>query len=200
MAPTRAASLAMRSASCAHHRRVVDPDEGLGEQRHGTDRCLELVTHVGHEVAAHGLDPPRLGDVTHQADRPDAPAVHREWSRRHPEHLRRRAEELELARALLASARPVEQLPQRLAHERVRVACIVEPARALVAQDDVTGGIHDHDGITDRVEGLRQPALVQRAGGLRLGETVVGQQGTTTHVHLFPSVPRLGKALIRTAR
>ena len=43
----------------------------LGEQRQGADRRLELVPDVGHEVPAHGLGPPGLGDVLQdERDRP----------------------------------------------------------------------------------------------------------------------------------
>ncbi len=67
------------------------------------------------------------------------------------------------------------------------MAGVVEATRALVAQHDVAGRVDDHDGVTDRVERLGQPALIERLRGLRLGETVVGQQGTTTHAHREPS-------------
>ena len=86
-------------------------DQRLGQQRQRADRRLELVAHVGDEVAAHALDPPRTR--RRRATSPTAPSGARRPSSGRavsPEHLGRRAEELQLARALLARARSVEQL------------------------------------------------------------------------------------------
>ena len=44
--------------------------ERLGEHRERTDRGLQLVADVGHEVGAHGVDPPPFADVLDRDHRP----------------------------------------------------------------------------------------------------------------------------------
>ena len=63
MRARRSASFTMRSAERSRHGRVVLGDERLGEHLERADRRLELVAHVGDEVAAHALDPMDLRDV-----------------------------------------------------------------------------------------------------------------------------------------
>ena len=54
---------------------VVDAGERLGEHGQRADRRLELVAHVGDEVAPHRLDAAGLGDVADEPDRADPAAV-----------------------------------------------------------------------------------------------------------------------------
>ena len=100
------------------HRRVVLGDQGLGQHLQRADRRLELVAHVGHEVAAHALDPVHLrhvGDERRHAER----AVHRA-DRHRPEvdDGTRRPEQLQLTVAPLTLRRPRERA--RRVHRRPR--------------------------------------------------------------------------------
>ena len=95
----------------------------LGEQPERADRRLQLVAHVGDEVAAHALD--RGASRRRRATNAAAPTIARRrasGTRRQLQHLARRAEELQLA---LARARPprasVEQLVERAGGDRVGV-------------------------------------------------------------------------------
>ena len=63
MRPSRSASLTSRSASGGVTSGSSLRRERLGQQLQRADRRLELVTHVGDEVAAHALDPVDLRDV-----------------------------------------------------------------------------------------------------------------------------------------
>ena len=65
-----------------HDRGVVGRGHRLGEQAERADRRLQLVTHVGDEVAPHALDPPRFGDVARERDRADDLAVAAQRERR----------------------------------------------------------------------------------------------------------------------
>ena len=179
---------------------ILHPGECLGEHGERAHRRLELVAHVGDEVAPDRLDAPRLGDVAHQPDRADAPGVGDERTRGHEEDLGRRPEELQLAGALLAVPGPVEQLPQRTAGERVGMAGVVEAFGGAVAQHDLAGRVHDHDGVTDRVQRLREPSAVEIAGDVGCGSAVVAELGATTSVHPRSSSSFHRAAVIRTVR
>ena len=65
--PARRAAARTVGSSVAGHR--------LGEQPERADRRLQLVAHVGDEVAPHALDPVDLRDVVHERHRADDCAV-----------------------------------------------------------------------------------------------------------------------------
>ena len=92
------------------HADVVGRGHRLGEQAERADRRLQLVTHVGDEVAAHALDASRLRDVAGERDRADDLARGDSGNERELEHLARRAVELQLALGDLAGERLVQQL------------------------------------------------------------------------------------------
>jgi hypothetical protein len=173
MAPTRVASVAMRSR--------------LREHRQRADRGLELVAHVGDEVAPDRLDAAPLGHVPYEPDRADPSPVGRERPRGHEEHLGRRSEQLQLARALLAVAGTVEQLTERTAGQRVGVAGVVEALGGAVAQHDLSARVHHDDGVTDRVHRLGEASSIEIGRDVGVDGAVVAELCATTDVHPLPS-------------
>ena len=145
----------------------------LGQQPDGADGGLELVAHVGHEVAAHGLDPALAGAVLdqrqHQARAQGGDA------RDHGAGRRAVAGELHLGLADLAvAAYDVDEVAQVLDEDLV-AAHQPEGVRRRGGLEHVVVGVHDHrggaqhgqhGGHAGRHEGLvdvRQAALLSVA-------------------------------------
>ena len=68
--PGQALALGVHPAGEALHRLGVvgGVDDGVGEQLDGADRRLQLVAHVGHEVAPDRLHPAFAGPVLDQGE------------------------------------------------------------------------------------------------------------------------------------
>ena len=187
IAPTRVASAAIRSASCwatAGSWTAARVSASTASAPTGVfSSWLTLATKSRRTVSI------RRASVTSRTrpDRADAAGIGHERPRGHEEDLGRWAEQLELARALLAVAGPVEQLAQRAAGQRVGVTGIVEALGRTVAQDDLAPRVDHHDRIGDGVHGLREPSPVQVGGGIGIGGAGVAELGATTDVHLSSS-------------
>ena len=93
---------------------------------------LQLVTHVGDEVAAHALDPARLGDVADERDRTADDPVATERERAQLQHLPRRAVELELALRGSARAAPGRAARRPRPRRDFAVARAAEAARGAL--------------------------------------------------------------------
>ena len=159
MRDNRSASRTTRSASCCTTARIVGRGHRLRQQPERADRRLQLVTHVGDEVAAHTLDAPRLGDVAGERDRADHFAVAAERERAELEHLARRTVELELALRGDPFERGVQQLRHRVLGEHLAVPGAVEAASRRVAHDLTTDAVDDDDRVGRLVERGQQPVL-----------------------------------------
>ena len=171
----RSASRATRSASWRVDLVVAAVSERLREHRERTDRRLELVAHVGHEVAAHALDPPRLGDVTDEHDRADHDRPGEQRLRAEAQHLARRPEELQLALRGATFEGAAQQLLDRLLGERVGVPAVIEAFGRAVPQQHLTLFVGDHDGIGSGEQRLHETyALVLAGLTLESGEVLLG--------------------------
>ena len=139
----------------------------------GADRGLELVAHVGHEVAADLLEPAALGHVLDDGDDPErAPAVVDEPGA-HGQRLAGRSVEVEgpLGRAVLPGV--LEQLGDRLGGQGVAVPVVHEGHGPGVAEGDLAVLVADDDALGEGVEGPAQPDGV----GTGLGDGLGGVAG-----------------------
>ena len=167
---SRSASRTTRSASRCTTADVVGRGHRLGEQTERADRRLQLVTHVGDEVAPHALDPARLGDVARERDRADDLAVAAQRERAQLQHLAGRAVELELALGAVPGERLLHELGDRLLGEDLAGARAGEAPRHRVAHDLAADAVDDDDRVARLVERGEQPVLHR----LRLQHPVVG--------------------------
>ena len=71
MRPSRSASRTIRSASGRVTAGSLSAADRLRQHLERADRRLELVAHVGDEIAAHALDPVELRHVVDEHRRPD---------------------------------------------------------------------------------------------------------------------------------
>jgi hypothetical protein len=108
------------------------------------------VTDVGHEVAAHALDPSQLRDVSHEGDRADQTAAASEWQGADLEHLAGWTEQLELAFGTFTSERRPKEFTNRVLDERVGVACAAEALTGGVAQHLSSLRVDDDHAILER--------------------------------------------------
>ena len=86
-------------------------DEGLGQEAQRAHRRLELVAHVGHEVAADLLEPAPFRDVLDERDHPERPAAVIDLARPHLQRAAGRSVQVEGA-----LGRPL--VPRVLEHAR----------------------------------------------------------------------------------
>ena len=138
------------------HRVVLAVADRLGEERERADRRLELVAHVGDEVATNALDPARLRDVVDERGRADD--VLRGVPDRHGgdvEHPARRAEECQLVLAGLTAERALDEPFDRVLRERVAVARVAEPLGREVPDDLVPVGVDDEHAVGERSRARR---------------------------------------------
>ncbi len=122
--------------------------ERLGQQLQRADRRLELVAHVGHEVATHTLDAAQLRDVLHKRRRAEQRVTVEQRRRPQTQHDARRAEQLQLA---------VASTHLRTRHSRMASICgrgdarptprVAIPLGGPVAKHLVAIGIDDDDAI-----------------------------------------------------
>ena len=75
------------------HFGVVAVDQRLGQQRQRTDRRLQLVADVGHEVGAHRIEARPLAEIVDGGERSAVAEGHRP----HQQHPHRRTEEASTA-------------------------------------------------------------------------------------------------------
>ena len=136
----------------------------LGEQPDGADRRLELVADVGHEVAAHRLDPPLAGAVLDQGqDQAGAQGGHAGSHRAGGATARRG--ELQLGLADLAVAADLRS--GRAARDEDLVAAHQpEGVRRCGGLEDVVGLV-DHDGAGSQDGQHRGHARAARAARRR---------------------------------
>ena len=170
MRASRSASRTTRSASRCTTADVVGRGHRLGEQAERADRRLQLVTHVGDEVAPDALDAPRLRDVAGERDRADDLAVAPQRERAQLQHLTGRSVELELAFGAVTGERVLHELGDRLLGEHLTGARAGEAARDRVAHDLATDAIDDDDRVARLVERGEQPVLHR----LRLQHPLLG--------------------------
>ena len=123
-------------------------DEGLGQQAERAHGGLQLVAHVGHEVAADLLEPAALGDVLDHGDHPEGPPPVVDEPGPHRQGAAGRAVEVEGALGCPLVPGVLEQLGDRLGgqgvavaagHEGVGPGVAVDDGAVLVAQDDTLG-------------------------------------------------------------
>ena len=116
----------------------------LGQQPDGAHGGLQLVAHVGHEVAAHGLDPTLAGAVLDQRQHEARPQG--SDARDHGAGRRAVAGELHLGLADLAvAAYDVDQVAQVLDEDLV-AAHQPEGVGRRGGLEHVVVGVHDHRG------------------------------------------------------
>ncbi len=157
------------------HARIVLRQERLRQQPERTDRRLELVADVGHEVAPHRLEPAPVRDVVDRDEHTEAHPARRQGDRAEHERAPRRAEQvhgpLQVRRRVGGVGRgrgPGRQLADRLFHQRVAVPCREVGAGHIVGEGDRPGGVVDHDALWQRGQGLAEPTT---GGGGSLGAT-----------------------------
>ncbi len=160
---------------------------GLGDQRLGQEaqrahRRLELVAHVGHEVAADLLEPAALRDVLDQRDDAERPAPVVDLAGAHLQRAPGRAVEVEgaLGRALVPGV--LQDVGHRLGGQGVTVAADHQGVGAPVAVDHRAVLVAQHDALGERVERAAQADGVGARLGHRLGGPAghlleVGQRG-----------------------
>ena len=184
-----------------HDARVVGRGHRLGEQPERADRRLQLVAHVGDEVAAHALDAPRLGDVARERDRADDLAVAPQRERAQLEHLTGRPVELELALRRDAVERGLQQLVDRVLGEHLAVTRAVEPAGRRVAHDLATDAVDDDDRVGRLVERGEQPVLHRLGTRDPVGRLPVGlgdridERDVVAHVRRLAAAAQLAPRL-----
>ena len=87
------ALVAHASGQPLHDGRVVFVEQGVGQHDERTDRRLQLMADVGHEVAPDGVDALLFGDVVDDGDgAEDAPSPRWSGMRMHHERAFRRPE------------------------------------------------------------------------------------------------------------
>ena len=148
--PRRSASFTRLSASRRRTAGSVSDDERLGEQLERADRRLQLVAHVGDEVAAHALDPVDLRDVVDE---------HRRAERRHRRPTSGIAWSWSTARGgpKSCSSRSrgsparasLEQLGDRAGGDRVGVPGLAVALGGRVAEDLASVGVDDDHAVAE---------------------------------------------------
>ena len=153
-------------------------DQRLGQQAERAHRRLELVAHVGHEVAADLLEPPALRDVLDQRDHAERPAPVVDLVRPHLQRAPGRAVEVEraLRRALVPGV--LEELGHRLGGEGITVAADHQGIGPAVAIDHGAVLVTEHDALGEGVEGAAQADGVRA----RLGHGLRGAAGDLLEV------------------
>ena len=189
---TRKASLWMRPARRCATSASGSAIERLGQEAERADGRLELVAHVGHEVAADLLEPASLGDVLNEGDDPERPPPVIDLARPHLQRAPGRSVEVEraLGRALVPGV--LEQLGHRLRGQGVAVAADHERVGAPVAVDHAAVLVAEDDALGQRVEGAPQPDGV----GAGLGHGLGGAAGDLLEVGQEVSMlsrPRAGR-------
>ena len=156
--------------------------QGLGQQPQRAHRRLELVAHVGHEVAADLLEAPAFRDVLDQRDHARGPAPVVDLAGPHLEGAAGRSVEVEgaLGRTLVPGV--LENLGHRLGGQGVTVAADHQGVGPAVAVDHRAVLVAEHDALGEGVEGATEPDGVGAGLGHRLGRTPghlleVGQGG-----------------------
>ena len=114
------------------HTEIVGRGHRLGEQAERADRRLQLVAHVGDEVAPNALDPSRLRDVARERHRADHLTRRVERERGQVQHLARRSVELELALGDPPGERLLQELRERVVGDDVAVARAAEDCAAAL--------------------------------------------------------------------
>ena len=179
---TRKASLWMRPA-----RRWATSGSGSAtrvsaSRPEGAHRGLELVAHVGDEVAADLLEAPPLRDVLDHGDDAQRPPAVVDLAGPHLQGAPGRAVEVEraLGRALVPGV--LQQLGHRLGGQGVAVAADHQGVGPAVAVDHAAVLVAEHDALGERVERAPQPDGVRAGLGHGLGGAAgdlleVGQRG-----------------------
>ena len=155
------------------HRGITLDEEGLGKQAEGADRRLQLVAHVGDEVAADLLEAPALRDVLDHGEHTElaAPVVDERGA--DVERASRRAVEVDGPLGAATAPCLCEQLGDRLGGDRVAVAAGHELLGVLVAVHDRAGLVAQHEAHRERVEGASQADRLRA----RLGDGLGGRSG-----------------------
>ena len=142
-----------------HDSGIVGRRHRLREEGQRADRRLQLVAHVGNEVAAHTLYTARLGNVTRECDRADDFGVAAERERAQLQDLARRAVELELAFRAVSIQCDLQQIGNGLLGEELAGACLREATRHRIPDDLAADPVDDDDRIGRLVERGEQPML-----------------------------------------
>ncbi len=153
-------------------------DERLGQQAQRAHRRLELVAHVGHEVAADLLEPAPLRDVLNERDDPERPAAVVDLAGAHLQRAPGRAVEVEgaLGRALVPGV--LQDVGHRLRGQGVAVAADHEGVGPAVAVDHGAVLVAEHHALGEGVERAPEPDGV----GARLGHGLGGAAGDLLQV------------------
>ena len=148
-------------------------DERLGEEAQRPHRRLELVAHVGHEVAPDLLEPTPLRDVLDERDHPERPAAVIDLAGPHLQRAAGRSVQVEGALGRPLVPRVLEHLGHRLGRQGVAVAADHQGVGAPVAVDHGAVLVAQDHALGERVERAPQADGV-RAG---LGDGLGGATG-----------------------
>jgi hypothetical protein len=151
------------------HFRIGLDGEGLGQQPEGPDRGLELVAHVGHEVAADLLQAPPVGHVLDDGDHAEGPPPVVDQPGPDGEGLAGRPVEVEGALGRAVGPGVLQELGDGLGGQGVAVAIVHEPGGPGVLEGDVAVLVADDDPLGQGVEGPAEPDGVRTGLGDRLG-------------------------------
>ena len=124
---------------------------------------------VGHEVAAHGVEPAPLGHVVDHH--------HRATDHRHGRQVdgaARRPEQLDGAQVRAAGCRGGEHLVDGHLDERLAVAGLDPPGRLRLRAITLAGGVADHHPLGDGVEGAQAAGAQVGREPRQVGEVVGG--------------------------
>ena len=147
---------------------------GLGDQRLGQEAQrahggLELVAHVGHEVAPDLLEPAALRDVLNEGDDPERPPPVVDLAGAYLQRAPGRAVEVEgaLGRTLVPGV--LQDVGHRLGGQGVAVAADHQGVGPPVAVDHGAVLVAEHDALGEGVERAAEPDGVRARLGHGLG-------------------------------
>ncbi len=149
------------------HLRIGLGDERLGQQPERAHRRLQLVAHVGDEVAADLFEATALGDVLDQCDDTEGAAAVVDLAGPHLERAAGRAVEIERAFRGTLVPRVLEYLGHRLCGEGITVAADHKGVGAAVAIDHRTVLVAEDDALGEGVERAPEPDGVRARLGRR---------------------------------
>ena len=140
-----------------HHLRLGVRGQRVRQQAQSSDRGLELVADVGHEVPSHGLDAVVLGDVVHQRDRAQHLTLALDGTGRHLVAAAGLDVQLDPGGDPLTEPGLLEQILDHPGHESLAVAGLQELRRCGVLCDHPTVAVAQHEPGRQRVQARLHP-------------------------------------------
>ena len=150
--------------------------DGLGEQRQRADRRLELVADVRDEVAAHGVEPARLGDVL-AGDEHELRGRAARPGRRRCARRRRRGRGRARSPGRGGRRAAARRGPRRRASSTTTASPRTRPSRCAIglARTHAVVAVDDDGGAAQRVEDVGGAGA--EAGGVRRRGAAVARPG-----------------------